>query len=228
VVGQIAATLEVAIQSASWRLASATPRARRRVAAVAATLCLATAVLTGYFLSVWTGAGAPSAAEPLPTIRPGVHLQDVYKMDAGNGSSSYAFLPNDSATQEFHSFEPYIDRAAVIVGIDQTTERSTTHTLEIQILDSNGKILGDQFASLVNNGYTTVVFPDIPTSPGAVYRLRAWNRSEDALGIYLNAPSAESNNIGPATIEGQPPETGVICGYVEGRNMPTTHPLRAG
>lgn len=224
VAGQAAAIGQAVIQSASWRLISVPPRTRRRAVTAGAALCLAAAVLAGYLLSTWTGEPAAVVAAP-PTVSPTLHLEPVYQRDAGKGSSSYAFLPNDYAVQAFRCSEPYIDKAAVIVGLDMRIARSTVHTLEIQILDTNGKVLGDQFAALVDNGQTTVVFPDIRATPGGIYRLRAWNRSEDILGIYLNSPTSASANVGPASIEGQPPESGIISGYVEGRNLPTTNAL---
>jgi hypothetical protein len=156
----------------------------------------------------------------LATVSPNLVVANVYGKDSGQGSS-YRFAPNDHADQAFRSNMPYIDRAGVIVGLDPRNERSTTHTLEIQVLNSAGTILGKDLAPLANNVNTTVVLPDIHTSPNEIYRIRVWNRSQDILGIYINKPSSASTNVGPASIDGIP-QPGIIAGFVEGRNLPTT------
>jgi hypothetical protein len=157
-------------------------------------------------------------AKPPPTAPPNLRLSNVYGLDSGQGSS-YRFAPNDHADQAFRSAMPYIDRAGVIVGLDPRNQSVTTHTLEIQVLNSAGTVLGDGLAELVNNANTTVTLPDIRTNSNEIYRIRVWNRSEDVLGIYLNKASGASTNVGPASINGVP-QSGIIAGFVEGRNLP--------
>jgi len=215
---QVTGIGNAAFQRASRRISGLAPRTRRIAAATLAALCLAAAVLIGYALKSGTSTQSPTI---LPTAPPNLHLSNVYAVGSGAGSSSYAFLPNDHADQAFRSAMPYIDRVGVIVGLDPRNQRSNTHTLEIQVLDAAGKILGQGFAALVNNANTTIILPDIRTYSDETYHIRVWNRSEDVLGIYLNKPASASTNVGLASIDGTS-QPGIIAGFVEGRNLPTS------
>lgn len=190
-------------------------RTRRTALAVAAAVSLAAAAFAGYALNPGTPITSPSA------VPAGLHLSQVYGMDLGPGSS-YGFAPNIHADQAFRSTQPYIDAVGVVVGLNAAIQRVATHTLEVQVLNSAGTVLGDGCATLVNNGNTTVTFPDISTKPNQVYRFRVWNRSGDDLGIYIDKAGSKSGNVGIATINGvEQEQQGIIAGFVEGRNLPT-------
>ena len=202
-------------QRASRRYSRLSGRVRRTALAAVAALSLAAAAFTGYALN-------PGMPAPLSTVSRNVLLQNVYGKDSGTGTS-YAFSPNENADQAFTSDQPYIDRIGVIVGLNQANQRVKYHTLEIQVMNSAGKVLGRGCAPLVNNANTTVTFPDIRTDRGQVYRFRVTNRSDDVLGIYIDKPSNKSTNVGPASINGSP-QQGIIAGFVEGRTLPTQDP----
>jgi hypothetical protein len=191
------------------------PRTRRTAVACVAALSLLAAAFVGYALNPGTSAPVVS------TIDSHVRLSTVYGIGLGRGSS-YPLLPNIHADQAFRATQLYIDEIGVIVELDETLARVPTHTLEIQVLNSAGTVLGDGCAPLNNNDKNTVVtFPDIRTELGQVYRFRVTNRSDDPLGIFIDVAGPESDNVGIASINGIPQRQGIIAGFVEGRNMPT-------
>jgi hypothetical protein len=190
------------------------PRTRRTALAGAAALGLAAAAFVGYGLNPGTSTSA------LSTIDPDVRLATVYGLGLGSGSS-YPLLPNIHADQSFRSDQPYLDEVGVVVGLDPTLARVPAHTLEIQVLNSAGTVLGYGCAPLNNNKNTVVSFPDIRTEPGQVYRFRVTNRSGDPLGIYIDKAGPESGNVGVASINGIPQPQGIIAGFVQGQNKPT-------
>ena len=202
-------------QRATGRYLRLAPRIRRSALGAVVALGLAAAAFAGYALNPGTPAAPPSVAPA------GLHLSQVYGMDLGPGSS-YRFAPNDYADQSFRSNQPYIDAVGVVVGLNPAIQRVATHTLEIQVLNPAGTVLGDGCATLVNNANTTVTFPDISTKPDQVYRFRVWNRSGDVLGSYIDKASGKSGNVGIATVNGVGQEQqGIIAGFVEGRNLLT-------
>ena len=190
------------------------PRTRRTALAAAVALGLAAAAFVGYGLNP----GMPTPA--FSTIDPNVRLSTVYGTGLGSGSS-YPLLPNIHADQSFRANQPYINEIGVVVGLDETLARVPTHTLEIQVLNSAGAVLGDGCAPLNNNKNTVVTFPDIRTELGQVYRFQVTNRSGDPLGIYIDKAGPESDNVGVASINGILQQQGIIAGFVEGQNKPT-------
>jgi Caspase domain len=199
---------------ATPRYSRLAPRTRRTALASVVALSLTAAAFVGYALNPGTSTPAYSTADP------NVRLSTVYGTGLGTGSS-YPLLPNIHADQSFLANQPYIDEVGVVVGLDETLARVPTHTLEIQVLNSAGTVLGDGCAPLNNNKNTVVTFSDIRTDPHQVYRFRVTNRSDDPLGIYIDKAGPESNNVGVASINGIPQQQGIIAGFVEGRNKPT-------
>jgi Caspase domain len=211
--------LRVLAAGASFRRAARrysylAPRTRRTALAAAVALGLAAAAFVGYGLNH----GTPTLT--LSTVDPNMHLSMVYGTGLGSGSS-YPLLPNIHADQSFRASQPYIGEVGVVVGLDETLARVPTHTLEIQVLNSAGTVLGDGCAPLDNNKNTVVTFPDIRTERGQVYRFRVTNRSGDTLGIYIDKAGPESGNVGVASINGIPQQQGIIAGFIEGQNKPT-------
>jgi len=199
-------------------------RVRSRGALRFAALIAATALLALVAIVNLARPDAPSLPGPTPTApsEPGVSLPPepipahIYAVNGDSAVGARPWqMPRDShVDQAFVATLPQIVQAGAIIGRSNFPDAQCGAGLaEFQILDEV-RVIWNGITDICNNVGTSVDFdPPLDVEVGKRYVLRIFNRSEAALGFYLQ----RELNAEPAVVSGS--LNSPYDGVVEGRSL---------